>query len=77
MATILVVDDDPGIRQLLTDLLEMDGHVVAVAVDGHDGLRALEVVRPDFVILDVMMPGLDATACCAASAPRRAIPCPS
>ncbi|MDP9793087.1 DNA-binding response OmpR family regulator [Catenuloplanes nepalensis] len=59
MATILVVDDDPAIRQLLTDVLEMDDHVVAVAVDGHDGLRAFEVVRPDFVILDVMMPGLD------------------
>ena len=59
MATILVVDDDPAIRQLLTDVLEMDGHVVELAVDGHDALRAFEVLRPDFVILDVMMPGLD------------------
>ncbi|MDR7275320.1 response regulator transcription factor [Catenuloplanes atrovinosus] len=59
MATILVVDDDPAIRQLLTDVLEMDGHVVAVAVDGNDGLRAYDVLQPDFVILDVMMPGLD------------------
>jgi DNA-binding response OmpR family regulator len=59
MATILVVDDDPSIRQLLTDVLEMDGHIVELAVDGHDGLRIFEVLRPDFVILDVMMPGLD------------------
>ena len=59
MATILVVDDDPAIRQLLTDVLEMDGHVVEVAVDGHDGLRAFEAVQPDFVVLDVMMPGID------------------
>jgi DNA-binding response OmpR family regulator len=59
MATILVVDDDPAIRQLLTDVLEMDGHVVEVAVDGHDGLRAFEALQPDFVVLDVMMPGLD------------------
>jgi DNA-binding response OmpR family regulator len=59
MATILVVDDDPAIRQLLTDVLEMDGHVVEVAVDGHDGLRAFEALRPDFVVLDVMMPGID------------------
>ncbi len=58
-ARILVVDDDPAIRQLLTDVLEMDGHVVAVAVDGHDGVRAFEVLQPDFVVLDVMMPGLD------------------
>lgn len=59
MATILVVDDDPAIRQLLTDVLEMDGHNVEVAVDGNDGLRAFEVLRPDFVVLDAMMPGLD------------------
>lgn len=59
MATILVVDDDPAIRQLLTDVLEMDDHVVEAAVDGHDGLRAFEASRPDFVVLDVMMPGLD------------------
>jgi DNA-binding response OmpR family regulator len=59
MAKILVVDDDPGIRQLLVDVLEMDGHTVKVAVDGNDGLRVFDVLRPDFVILDVMMPGLD------------------
>ncbi|HYN95842.1 MAG TPA: response regulator transcription factor [Pilimelia sp.] len=59
MAKILVVDDDAAIRQLLTDVLEMDGHDVHVAVDGHDGVRAFEVIRPDFVVLDVMMPGLD------------------
>jgi DNA-binding response OmpR family regulator len=59
MAKILVVDDDPGIRQLLTDVLEMDGHDVHLAVDGLDGVRAFELIRPDFVVLDVMMPGLD------------------
>jgi DNA-binding response OmpR family regulator len=59
MAKILVVDDDPAIRQLLTDVLELDGHEVHLAVDGHDGLRLLELTRPDFVVLDVMMPGID------------------
>ena len=59
MAKILVVDDDPAIRQLLTDVLEMDGHEVHLAVDGNDGLRLLELTRPDFVVLDVMMPGVD------------------
>jgi DNA-binding response OmpR family regulator len=59
VAKILVVDDDPAIRELLTDVLEMDGHKVHVAVDGHDGVRTFEAVRPDFVVLDVMMPGLD------------------
>lgn len=59
MAKILVVDDDPSIRQLITDVLEMDDHEVHAAADGHEGIRSYEAVRPDFVILDVMMPGLD------------------
>jgi DNA-binding response OmpR family regulator len=59
MARILVVDDDPAIRSLLTDLLEMDGYEVSVAVDGLAALRAVETVNPHFVVLDVMMPGLD------------------
>jgi len=56
---ILVVDDDPAIRQLLTDVLEMEGYEVQVAVDGIAAVRAFENSRPDFVVLDVMMPGLD------------------
>lgn len=59
MARILVVDDDPAIRQLLTDVLEMDGYEVSVAVDGLAAVREIEASSPDFVILDVMMPGLD------------------
>ncbi|MCA2213318.1 response regulator transcription factor [Jidongwangia harbinensis] len=59
MARVLVVDDDPAIRSLLTDLLEMDGYEVSVAVDGLAALRAVETVNPHFVVLDVMMPGLD------------------
>ena len=62
MAKILVIDDDAAIRQLLTDVLEMDGHEVHLAVDGKDGLRLLELTRPDFVVLDVMMPGIDGYA---------------
>jgi DNA-binding response OmpR family regulator len=59
MAKIFVVDDDPAIRQLLTDVLELEGHEVRVAVDGLAAVRALEVIRPDCIVLDVMMPGLD------------------
>jgi DNA-binding response OmpR family regulator len=59
MAQILVVDDDPAIRQLVGDVLEMDGHEVRVAVDGLTAVSLLEVLRPDCVVLDVMMPGLD------------------
>jgi DNA-binding response OmpR family regulator len=59
MARILVVDDDPAIRQLLTDVLEMDGYDVSLAVDGLAAVSEVQAAKPDFVILDVMMPGLD------------------
>jgi DNA-binding response OmpR family regulator len=59
MARILVVDDDPAIRELLTDVLEMEDYEVGIAVDGLAAVRAVNACRPDFVVLDVMMPGLD------------------
>jgi DNA-binding response OmpR family regulator len=59
MARILVVDDDPAIRQLLTDVLELEGYEVSLAVDGLAAVRAVTAASPDFVVLDVMMPGLD------------------
>lgn len=62
MARILVVDDDPGIRQLLTDVLEIEGHDVTVAEDGQAAVQTLDLSRPDFVVLDVMMPYLDGYA---------------
>ncbi|GAA0717155.1 response regulator transcription factor [Dactylosporangium roseum] len=59
MAQILVVDDDPAIRQLLTDVLELEGHEVRAAADGLAAMSAFEALRPDCVVLDLMMPGLD------------------
>jgi DNA-binding response OmpR family regulator len=59
MPKILVVDDDPAIRSLVSDALEIEGYEVRVAEDGFSGLRAIEAHRPDCVLLDVMMPGLD------------------
>ena len=56
---VLVIDDDPGVCRLIKDVLEIEGFAVAIAVDGYAGLRAIEAERPDCVILDVMMPGLD------------------
>jgi DNA-binding response OmpR family regulator len=56
---ILVIDDDPGICRLVKDVLEIEGFEVAVAGDGYAGLRQIEADRPDCVVLDVMMPGLD------------------
>ena len=54
---VLSVDDDPSIRQLVRDTLELDGHEVSTAEDGYAALRALETSKPDLVVLDVMMPG--------------------
>jgi DNA-binding response OmpR family regulator len=58
-ARILVVDDEADIRELLRELLGRAGYDVAVAEDGRAGLRELFAARPDLVILDVNMPGLD------------------
>ena len=56
---VLVVDDDPGICRLVQDVLELEGFDVTIAGDGFAALRAIEAERPDCVVLDVMMPGLD------------------
>ena len=56
---ILVIDDDPGVRRLVKDVLELEGFEVTVAGDGYSALRLIDTDRPDCVVLDVMMPGLD------------------
>jgi len=56
---ILVIDDDPSVRSLVADSLEIEGYEVHTAEDGFSGLRAIEAHKPDCVLLDVMMPGLD------------------
>jgi DNA-binding response OmpR family regulator len=53
---VLVVDDDPSIRGMLSLALTESGHEVAEAVDGPQGLSAVRDNRPDAVVLDVMMP---------------------
>jgi DNA-binding response OmpR family regulator len=56
---VLVIDDDGDVRALVTGLLERAGYEVNEASDGRDGLRAVFSDRPDLVLLDVTMPGLD------------------
>ena len=56
---ILVVDDDPDLRKLMTGFLAGHGYRVAEAQDVADMRRVIDVQRPDLVILDVMMPGED------------------
>lgn len=59
MALVLVVDDEPDIRELVRLNLTLDGHEVITANDGLHGLEVLAQSAPDLVVLDVMMPGLD------------------
>ncbi len=59
MATILVVDDDTRIVKLVRDYLEHGGFTVLVASDGPTALRSARTGRPDLVVLDLGLPGLD------------------
>ncbi len=56
---VLVVDDDPVILKLLQVNFEMEGFDVVTATDGVDGLRAARQERPDVIVSDVMMPGMN------------------
>ena len=62
MTTVLVVEDDEAIRGNIVRLLELEGYEVSSAADGQAGLERARVLRPDLVISDVNMPGLDGFA---------------
>jgi len=62
--TILVVDDNPDNVEILRAFLESRGYAVAQAPDGRTALAQMEQVRPELVLLDVMMPGMDGWQVC-------------
>ncbi|MEQ8280377.1 MAG: response regulator transcription factor [Deltaproteobacteria bacterium] len=64
MAKILIVDDDPHIREVVQYALESAGHVVVAREDGNKGLEAALAEEPELVVLDIMMPGLDGIEVC-------------
>jgi len=59
MATVLVVDDDPKLLNMLRRTLTYEGFRVLTAVDGNDALAQVQAHHPDVIVLDWMMPGLD------------------
>lgn len=63
-AKILVVDDDPDIREALTLVLESKGYEVVTAQDGLEGLATLKAELPHVMILDLLMPKMDGFAVC-------------
>jgi two-component system response regulator MprA len=61
---VLVADDDRAIRQSLSTALELNGYEVSACSDGVEALAAFRVQRPDVLVLDVMMPGVDGLGVC-------------
>jgi two-component system response regulator ResD len=64
MARILVVDDEPIVREVVVKYLEREGHTTLEAGDGDDARALLERSEPDLVVLDVMLPGTDGLELC-------------
>jgi two-component system response regulator MtrA len=57
--SVLVIDDEPAVLQLLERVLEAEGYNVSIAIDGASGMARYAENQPDMVLLDIMMPGLD------------------
>ena len=66
MPTILVVDDDPHIREVVCFALKKDGFATVEAGDGEQALARFRELRPDLVVLDIVMPELDGAEVCRA-----------
>jgi DNA-binding response OmpR family regulator len=64
MTTILVVDDEPIVRDVIVRYLNRDGFETLEAADGDDARRLIETRRPSLVVLDVMLPGTDGLELC-------------
>ncbi|MEV0530489.1 response regulator transcription factor [Kitasatospora sp. NPDC050463] len=58
-ARLLVVDDEPALRDALESSLAFEGYEVATATDGYEALESVEREKPDLVLLDIMMPRMD------------------
>src|SRR5436190_19921660 len=64
MATVLVVDDEPIVRDVVVRYLRRDGYETREAATGDEARRILEAESPELVVLDVMLPGVDGLELC-------------
>lgn len=64
MSTVLVVEDSPAQREMITDLLRGSGLDVSVATDGVEALEQIQTHPPDIVILDIVMPRMNGYELC-------------
>ncbi len=71
---ILIVEDDPNIRKILSLYLEREGFHLSMAPDGETGLRKVEAERPDLVILDLMLPDIDGREVCQRIREKHSVP---
>ncbi len=62
--SVLIVEDDPTVSQLIKLYLARDGHAVATALNGIEGLRLARELRPDLIVLDLNLPGMDGIEVC-------------
>jgi two-component system, cell cycle response regulator len=62
--SVLLVDDDPLILEVLRTILDLEEFDVTTAADGHAAIAAVERATPDVVVCDVMMPGIDGFEVC-------------
>ncbi len=72
--TVLIVDDDETVREVVTRYLLRDGHRVIERANGIDGLAAALAEHPDLVVLDLMLPGMDGLAVCRELRKQSAVP---
>lgn len=61
MKSVLIVDDQPGIRFLLEELLQKEGYAVSSAANGHQALEKVKNKQPDCILLDMKMAGMNGT----------------
>jgi len=73
-AVVLVVEDEPAIATAIAHRLSAEGWTVEIAPDGHAGVAAATRLRPDLVVLDVMLPGIDGLEVCRRIQAERAVP---
>lgn len=64
MLSVLIIDDEDDIRSILKYTLEKEGYIVYEASNGKDGLNQADQVKPDVIVLDVMMPDMDGIEVC-------------
>jgi DNA-binding response OmpR family regulator len=74
VTTVLVVDDDPTVREVVTRYLSREGHRVLQCSNGEDGLSTALAEQPDLVILDLMLPAMDGLTVCQELRKRSTVP---